>query len=92
MKKARFTEEQILAVLRQHEDGGTIRGLCHEHNIAEATFYNWKNKYGSTGASEARRIKELEEENDRLKKMYAELSLDYMLLKDQYSKKGNLPG
>jgi len=91
MKKMRFTEEQILAVLRQHEEGGTIRDLCREHGVSEATFYNWRNKYGSTEASDARRIKELEEENGRLKKMYAELSLDYVILKDLVTKKG-LPG
>jgi putative transposase len=75
VKKSRFTEEQIIAILRQHEAGVKVAELCRKHGVAEATFYNWKSKYGGLDVSQLRRLKELEAENSKLKKMYAELSL-----------------
>ena len=88
MKKTRFTETQIVSILRQQEGGRTTKELCWEHGISEATFYNWKSKYGGMEASDVRRLKELEEENSRLKRMFAELSMDHAILKDVISKKG----
>ncbi len=88
MKNSKFTETQIVAILKQQEAGRATKELCREHNISEATFYNWKSKYGGMEASDVRRLKDLEEENTRLKKMYAELSLDHNILKDVISKKG----
>ena len=88
MKNSRFTETQIVAILKQQEAGRATKELCREHSISEATFYNWKSKYGGMEASDVKRLKDLEEENNRLKKMYAELSLDHSFLKDVFSKKG----
>jgi putative transposase len=88
MKKTRFTETQIVSILKQQEGGRTTKELCREHGISEATFYNWKSKYGGMETSDVRRLKELEEENSRLKRMYAELSMDHSILKDVISKKG----
>lgn len=87
MKKSRFTESQIVAVLKQHEAGVGVADLCREHGITSATFYNWKAKYGGMDASQLRRIRELEEENSKLKRMYAELSLVHHALKDAIEKK-----
>ena len=87
MKKTRFTESQIMAVLKKHEAGITIKDLCREQGISEATFYNWKAKYGGMDASQLKRVKELEEENARLKKMYADLSLLHYAFKDAVEKK-----
>lgn len=88
MKKSRFTETQIVAILKQQEAGRPTKELCREHGISEATFYNWKSRYGGMEASDVKRMKDLEEENARLKKMYAELSLDHSVLKDVITKKG----
>ena len=88
MKKTRFTETQIVSILRQQEGGRATKELCRENGISEATFYNWKSKYGGMEASDVRRLKELEEENSRLKRMFAELSMDHAILKDVISKKG----
>lgn len=88
MKQTRFTETQIVSILKQQEGGRTTKEICREQGISEATFYNWKSKYGGMEASDVKRLKELEEENSRLKKMYAELSLDHSILKDVISKKG----
>lgn len=88
MKKSRFTETQIVSILKQQESGRATKELCREHGISEATFYNWKSKYGGMEASEVRRLKDLEEENARLKKMFAELSLDHSILKEVITKKG----
>lgn len=88
MKKTRFTETQIVSILKRHENGLGIKDICREQGISEATFYNWKNKYGGMEASDVKRLKDLEEENSRLKRMYADLSLDNQILKDLFTKKG----
>lgn len=87
MKKTRFTETQIVAILKKQEAGIKTNEICREHGISEATFYNWKAKYGGLQVSEVKRLKELEAENFRLKKMYAELSMENYALKDLISKK-----
>jgi putative transposase len=87
MKRSRFSEEQIIAVLKEHELGGKTADLCRKHGISEATFYNWKSKFGGMDVSEARRLKALEDENARLKKLLAEAMLDNAMLKDIASKK-----
>jgi putative transposase len=87
MKRARFSEEQIIGILKAAAAAGNIRSVCSEHNITEQTFYRWRNKYGGLEVSEARKLKELERENSELKKMVAELSLDNRMLKDLNSKK-----
>ncbi|CAM3718070.1 transposase [Elizabethkingia occulta] len=88
MKKTRFTEMQIVSALKRQEGGIPIKELCRELGISEATFYNWKSKYGGMEASEVKRIKELEEENARLKRMYANLAMDNEILRDLFTKKG----
>src|SRR5690625_6442274 len=75
MKKSRFSESQIISILNKQEQGLKVRDICREHEISDATFYNWKAKYGGLSVSELARIKELEAENARLKRMYADLSL-----------------
>jgi putative transposase len=87
MKRKRFTEEQIIGVLREHELGTKTADLCRRHGISEATFYNWKSKFGGLDVSEARRLKQLEVENARLKKLLADSMLDNAALKDLLSKK-----
>jgi putative transposase len=87
MKRKRFTEEQINAVLREHELGAKTSDLCRKHGISEATFYNWKSKFGGLDLSEAKRLKQLEGENARLKKLLADSMLDNAALKDLLSKK-----
>jgi len=87
MKKQRFTEEQIIGVLREQEAGAKTADLCRKHGISEATFYNWKAKYGGMDVSEAKRLKALEEENARLKKLLAEQMLDVAALRELLSKK-----
>ncbi len=88
MKKTRFTETQIVSILKQQEAGISTREIAREHGISEATFYNWKSKYGGMETSDVKRLKELEEENARLKKMYADLAMDIHILKDLFTKKG----
>lgn len=88
MKKTRFTETQIVTALKRQEAGTPTKEICREMGISEATFYNWKAKYGGMETSDVKRLKELEEENQRLKRMYAELSLDHSILKDVITKKG----
>ena len=87
MKKARFTEEQIIAILREHEAGAATTDVCRKHGISSATFYKWKAKYGGLEVSEAKRLRSLEDENRRLKKLLAETMLDVAMLKDIASKK-----
>lgn len=82
MKKSQFSETQIISVLARQERGEKVRDLCRELGISDATFYNWKAKYGGMSVSELKRIKELEAENARLKRMYADLSLVHEALKE----------
>lgn len=84
--KGRFSEEQIIGLLKQHEAGATVAQLCRDHNVGQATFYKWKAKFGGMNVSEAKRLKQLEEENAKLKRLVADLSLDNVALKDLLSK------
>ena len=88
MKKGRFTEEQIIGVLKQHEAGRKVQELAREIGVSEATIYTWKSKYGGMEVSEAQRLKRLEDENRRLKHLVADLSLDKEVLKAVISKNG----
>ena len=85
--KKRFTEEQVAFALHQAETGTSVAEVCRKMGISEATFYNWKKKYGGLGLSELRRLKQLEEENRKLKQLVADLSLDKKMLQDVLSKK-----
>ena len=87
MKRKRFTEEQIIGVLKEHELGAKTADLCRKHGISEATFYNWKSKFGGMDVSEAKRLKALEGENAKLKRLLADTMLDNAALKDLLSKK-----
>ena len=87
MKRKRHTEEQIIAILKEHEAGVKTADLCRKHGISEATFYNWKSKFGGLDVSEAKRLKQLEGENAKLKKLLADSMLDNAALKDLLSKK-----
>jgi putative transposase len=87
MKKKIFTESQILSILKQYEGGRTAEDLSREHGISRATLYNWKKKYSGMSGTEVKKLKELQEENRRLKHMYAELSLDYKFAKEIIEKK-----
>jgi len=88
MKKSRFTEEQIIGVLKHHEAGMKTADLCREHGISAATFYGWKSKYGGMDVSEAQRLKAMEDENRRLKHLVADLSLNQEVLKAVIRKNG----
>jgi putative transposase len=88
MKKTRYTETQIVSILQQHEAGKSTKEICRECGISGATFYNWKSKYGGMEASDVKRIKDLEEENARLKRMYSNLAMDNEILRDLFTKKG----
>lgn len=87
MRKSKFSEHQIIAILKAVEAGKTVRDVCREHEISDATYYKWKTKYGGMEAADIRRLRELEEENRRLKHMYAELSLEHRILKEVLEKK-----
>jgi putative transposase len=87
MKKTRYTESQIIKVLNEVEVGRTVKDVCREYGISDATYYNWKSKYGGMTASDIKKLKELEDENRRLKRMYADLSLQHEALKDIVEKK-----
>lgn len=87
MKKQKFTETQILKALKEYEAGKNVMDICRDLGIHKATFYNWNKKYGGMEQQDLKKLKELEEENRRLKKMYAELAMDNMVLKDVIGKK-----
>jgi putative transposase len=87
LKRKRFTEEQIIAVLKEHELGAKTGDLCREYGISEATFHNWKSKFGGMDVSDAKRLKTLENENAKLKRLLAEAALDNAALKDLLAKK-----
>ena len=86
MKRSRFTQEQIIGVLKEHQAGAAVADLCRKHGISDATFYTWRSKYGGMEVSEAKRLRALEDENARLKKLLAESMLDVSTLKDLLAK------
>lgn len=87
MKPSRFKEEQIIRILKENESGTTARELCRRHGISPSTFFNWRSKYGGMDVSDARRLKQLEDENRKLKRIVADQALDIVILKDVNSKK-----
>ena len=87
MKRSRFSDQQIAFVLRQAEEGTTVEEVCRKVGISEATYYNWRKKYGGLMPSEMKRLKQLEEENQRLKKVVADLALDKEMLQDVIRRK-----
>ena len=89
MKKSRFTESQIVAILGEADAGMKVQDVCRNHGISPATYYQWKSKYGGLGASELKRIKELEAENAELKRMYADISLEHAAMQKALLKKLN---
>ena len=87
MKKSRFTENQIVSILKEADAGAKVKEICRRHGISDATFYNWKSRYGGMQASDLKRLKETEAELSKLKRMYAELSMENDALKDLIEKK-----
>ena len=88
MKRNRFTESQIVGMLKEYEAGKDVQNICREAGVSRATFYKWKSKYSGLEVNELQRMRDLEQENLRLKKMFADLSLDHSILKDVITKKG----
>ncbi len=86
MKRSRFSEEQIIGILKEHQSGLGAKELCRKHGISDATFYKWRSKYGGMEVSDARRLKTLESENAKLKKMLAEQMMDVVTLKEMLGK------
>ncbi|OKY30750.1 transposase [Vibrio parahaemolyticus] len=87
MKKSRYTETQIVKILKEVEAGRKVNEVCREYGTSDATYYNWKSKYGGMEASDVKRLKELDDENRRLKQMFADLSLEHRIVKDILEKK-----
>jgi putative transposase len=87
MKRSKYTENQIIKILKENQEGRSAKDICREYGISDATFYTWRKKYGGMEASQLKKMKELEEENRRLKQMYADLSLDHKILKEIIEKK-----
>jgi putative transposase len=87
MKSSRFTETQIIAILKEADAGMLVKDICRKHRISDATYYNWKSKYGGMAASDLKRMKEMEAELSKLKRMYADLALENRALKDLIEKK-----
>ncbi len=87
MKRSRFTETQILSILKEADAGLKVKEICRKHGISDATYYTWKSKYGGMSASDLRRLREVEEENAKLKRMFADLALENTALKDLIEKK-----
>lgn len=87
MRKSKFSENQIISLLKEVEKGRSVKDVCREHSVSEATYYQWKSKYGGMEPSDVRKLRDLESENRRLKQMYADLSLENHALKDVIAKK-----
>ena len=87
MRKARFTETQIIGILKEADAGTSVKEICRSHGISDATYYNWKSKYGGMSASDLKRLKEMERELSQLKRMYADMAMENRALKDLIEKK-----
>lgn len=87
MKKSRFSEQQIISILKQADAGIKVQDLCRQHGISDATYYKWKSKYGGMEASDIKRLREVEAENSKLKRMFADMALENRALKDLIEKK-----